>query len=400
MINLIFQIIGRFKYDIVNFAINSKIYDKKPLSSIALYEHLKNSKIIYLGPESLVTLVAEDIREAKDMLSEEAKLKEKFKDELKEFFESSMNESIDFEIEVIPSIGVYFSSKDYSLVFGGGIDNVIASIMLNNLERLSNCEEVIIDVSVGQNIYNVATLEAMRTLQVYYNLKEITRDENKTPSFKIATCPPPTKESELSIPILLFPYNVKTFFEFPYKKDKFYSSNLIEKYSEIKREISQKFGSYNEQFNTLLDITKLAFNAIKYNAPLAFLQLIEFFEDENNILKNLMEIYNYIESKKEITLNDNKIFIKRLEINRLDLGNYLLTIALYSSLKEFKENINKEKEKTNFEIISERFPKLYKSKKIGLGLNARMLERDLEEMNDLVECAKKKKNSFKRICFT
>lgn len=50
MVNLIFQIIGRFKYDIVNFAINSKIYDKKPLSSIALYEHLKNSKIIYLAP--------------------------------------------------------------------------------------------------------------------------------------------------------------------------------------------------------------------------------------------------------------------------------------------------------------------------------------------------------------
>jgi CRISPR-associated protein Csx1 len=232
-----------------------------------LYEHLKNSKIIYLAPESLV---AKDIREAKDMLSEEAKLKEKFKDELKGFFKSSMNESIDFEVEVIPSIGVYSSDKGYSLVFEGGIDNVIAFIMLNNLEKLANCEEIIIDVSVGQNIYNAATLEAMRTLQVYYNLKEITRDESKAPSFKIATCPPPPKESELSIPILLFPYNVKTFLEFPYKKDKFYSSNLIEKYSEIKREISQKFGSYNEQFNTLLDIAKLAFNAIKYNAPLAF----------------------------------------------------------------------------------------------------------------------------------
>jgi predicted HTH domain antitoxin len=189
---------------------------------------------------------------------------------------------------------------------------------------------------------------------------------------------------------------VKTFFEFPYKKDKFYSSNLIEKYSEIKREISQKFGSYNEQFNTLLDIAKLAFNAIKYNAPLAFLQLIEFSEDENIILKNLMEIYNYIESKKEITLNDNKIFIKRLEINRLDLGNYLLTIALYSSLKEFKENINKEKEKTNFEIISEYFPKLYKNKKISLGLNARLLDRDLREIKDLVERAKEKGISLER----
>jgi hypothetical protein len=153
MVNLIFQIIGRFKYDIVNFVINSKIYDKKPLSSIALYEHVKNSKIVYLAPESLVALVAEDIREAKDMIGDEAKLKEKFKDELKKFFESSKSESIYFEIEVIPSIGVYFSSKDYSLIFEGGIDNVIASIMLNNLERLAHCEEVIIDVSVGQNIY-------------------------------------------------------------------------------------------------------------------------------------------------------------------------------------------------------------------------------------------------------
>jgi CRISPR-associated protein Csx1 len=305
-----------------------------------------------------------------------------------------MGESIDFEVEVIPSIGVYFSDKGYSLVFEGGIDNVIASIMLNNLESLAHCEEVIIDVSVGQNIYNAATLEAMRTLQVYYNLKEITKDESKVPSFKIATCPPPPKESELNIPILLFPYNVKTFFEFPYKKNDFYPQGLIEKYSEIKKEISQKFGSYNKQFNTLLDIAKLAFNAIKYNAPLAFLQLIEFSEDENIILKNLIKIYNYIESKKEITLNDNKILIKRLEINRLDLGNYLLTIALYSSLKEFKENINKEKK--NFEIIFEYFSKLYKNKKISLGLNARLLDRDLREIKDLVEKAKEKGISLER----
>jgi predicted HTH domain antitoxin len=109
-----------------------------------------------------------------------------------------------------------------------------------------------------------------------------------------------------------------------------------------------------------------------------------------------MKIYNYIESKKEIYLNDNKIFIKRLEINRLDLGNYLLTIALYSSLKEFKENINKEKEKTNFEIISEYFPKLYKNKKISLGLNARLLDRDLREIKDLVERAKEKGISLER----
>jgi CRISPR-associated protein Csx1 len=313
---------------------------------------------------------------------------------LKEFFKSSKNESIDFEVEVIPSIGVYFSDKGYSLVFEGGIDNVIASIMLNNLERLAHREEVIIDVSVGQNIYNVATLEAMRTLQVYYNLKEITKDESKAPSFKIATCPPIpyAKESELSIPILLFPYNVKTFFEFPYKEDKFDPQKLIRNHSDVKREISQKFG--RKQFNNLLEVARLAFNAIKYNAPLAFLQLIEFSEDENIILKNLMEIYNYIESKKEIYLNDNKIFIKRLEINRLDLGNYLLTIALYSSLKEFKENINKEK--TNFEIISEYFPKLYKNKKISLGLNARLLDRDLREIKDLVERAKEKGISLER----
>jgi len=396
MTSIIFQVIGSFSYPIPNYIINSEIFRKKPLSSVALYEYKKDSKIIYLAPESLVALVAEDIREAKDMIGDEAKLKEKFKNELKEFFKSSMGESVDFEVEVIPSIGVYFSDKGYSLVFEGGIDNVIASIMLNNLESLAHCEEVIIDVSVGQNIYNAATLEAMRTLQVYYNLKEITKDESKAPSFKIATCPPPPKESELNIPILLFPYNVKTFFEFPYKKNDFYPQGLIEKYSEIKKEISQKFGSYNKQFNTLLDIAKLAFNAIKYNAPLAFLQLIEFSEDENIILKNLMKIYNYIESKKEIYLNDNKIFIKRLEINRLDLGNYLLTIALYSSVKEFKENISKEKEKTNFEIISEYFPKLYKSKKIGLGLNARLLDRDLKEIKDLIESAKKKQISLEK----
>jgi hypothetical protein len=76
------------------------------------------------------------------------------------------------------------------------------------------------------------------------------------------------------------------------------------------------------------------------------------------------------------------------------LGNYLLTIALYTSLKEFKENINKEK--TNFEIISEYFPKLYKSKKIGLGLNARLLDRDSKEIKDLIESVKKEQISLEK----
>jgi hypothetical protein len=76
------------------------------------------------------------------------------------------------------------------------------------------------------------------------------------------------------------------------------------------------------------------------------------------------------------------------------LGNYLLTLALYSSLKEFKENIIKEKEKTNFEIISEYFPKLYK--KLSLGLNARLLIRDLKEIKDMVESVKKKGISLEK----
>jgi len=85
-----------------------------------LYEYKKDSKIIHLAPESLVSHVAEEIREAKDMISDEAKLKERSKDKLKEFFESCMNESIDFEVEIIPSIGVYSSYKGYSLFFGEG----------------------------------------------------------------------------------------------------------------------------------------------------------------------------------------------------------------------------------------------------------------------------------------
>jgi len=246
-------------------------------------------------------------------------------------------------------------------------------------------------VSVDQIVYNVATLEALRTLQVYCNLKEITKDESKAPYFKIATCPPiSTREaSQYEYPIQIFPYNVKTFFDLPYKKDDFKPSNLLEKDINIKEELGKKYESYYGQYKDILATTKLAFNAIRYNAPLAFLQLTEFVANENDLLKNLMEIYNYVENKKIINLNNNKIYVKRLGINRLELVNYLLTIALYSSLKKFKEDIVKDKQ-TNFEIISEHFPKLYKSKKIGLGLNARMLERDLEEMNDLVECAKKK----------
>jgi hypothetical protein len=50
MTSIIFQVIGSFSYTIPNYIINSEVFRKKPLSSVALYEYKKDSKIIYLAP--------------------------------------------------------------------------------------------------------------------------------------------------------------------------------------------------------------------------------------------------------------------------------------------------------------------------------------------------------------
>ncbi|MFH7835196.1 MAG: TM1812 family CRISPR-associated protein [Candidatus Aenigmatarchaeota archaeon] len=378
---LILQVLGRLKYDEVTFTMGE---EGKPIkdcfSSRVLAKRLGDSEIIFLVPESLAIELVDNKNDLKELLNNKDKLREEI------CKRTSINEKCD--VIIIQSIGTYKSEgKNFSINFLNTADNISASIIIDLLERIKRYEEIILDVSTGHNIYIASLMDAIRALVVYFKLENIIRGE-KIPIFKIAYAPPimqSKKGEEIKYPIRLYDFDVKAFFDLPLKKN-IKIEDLIKKLKneeniKLRKELDEKFKDKEVHFNELINKTKLAYNAIRYNTPLAYFddEIISLDIEEEILLSDLKEVLKYImENKKELE-NNNEIVIKRPSIERTISINLLLTIAFYEALREFKENLSMP---ASIDIIEREFKSIYE--KVGLGLNSRFLERDLKEIKNLI----------------
>jgi CRISPR-associated protein Csx1 len=377
---LILQVLGRLDYQYVNFYVRDELI-KDRFSSQALAKKFGDSKIIFLVPESLVTELANNKIEAKELLNN--------KDNLRNIILERLYNEVtvkDFEILIVQSIGMYKSqNKDFQINFLNDADNIILSLILDLLKRIEGYNEVILDISTGHNVYVTSLIDAARTLVVYFKLRNIMKEKNemKVPVFKIAYSPPIIQSLDAfssRYPIQLYDFDVKAFFEIPFKNSIRIIDLLKNGDIELKKEMNVTFKKANQELNNLITETKIAYHAIRYNVPLAYFDdLVRFSANEEEMLKKLRNISEYIiENKKEIHENNNEILIKRLSINRLSFANLILTIAFHNALRELKENLEKT---PSIDIIKKTFDHLYKI--IEFGLNARFLLRDLNEIEEL-----------------
>jgi hypothetical protein len=219
------------------------------------------------------------------------------------------------------------------------------------------------------------------------------KENSKCPKFKIAYSPPIISSQNAKYPIRLYDFDEEAFFEMRLKSAVKVEALLKDKNATLEQEIHRTFEKANTLFKELFNETKKAYNAIRYNTPLTFFdnELISLNINEKEVLNNLKSILKYIiKDKTEINENNGKIQIKRLNIDGTLLINILLTLALHSALREFKENLEKSVE--NLEnwvpvgIIKNTFKNPYT--KIGFDLNIRLLERDLTEIDELSQYLK------------
>jgi CRISPR-associated protein Csx1 len=385
------QIIGDFlKYSEVEWLIENKKY-KTYLISCAISNYYKDNlledcKIQLLIPESLVTYVAKDEDEAFELLNDKNKLKKKFLTKIEEnpIFKDLAN--FKFDVLIIQSIGPFNLNKKCLIIFENYVENLILHLIFDLMNlKLEESKGIIFSVSTGLNIYVCSVIEALKTLIVYYKLLKIIQGEAGI-NVKLAFSPPVIHELNLIYPIQLYTYDAKAFFELPLKKD---FNNLNEIY-DFKEE-GEKFSNSRKELKKAMTLLKFMFNAIKYNAPLTLfetfqnIEVIELNSSLNleKLLEELRKILDYINGKREVKFENNTIKVIYPKMNKQLITNMLLSLALYSSLREFTFELRKNKPSIN-QIRQLFLENVYKT--VGLESNGRFLERDLKNIEAIANC--------------
>ncbi|MEM2357423.1 MAG: TM1812 family CRISPR-associated protein [Candidatus Bathyarchaeia archaeon] len=395
----IIQIIGRFDYEEVNWVVKDEEYEdnekyRSPLISYSIFNHYKKSnpsedyEVMLLIPESLVTYVAKDASEAFDLLKNKDKLKEKFLNKIKESYSSALS-NLKFDVSIIQSIGSYKSSASnrYIVRFENYVDNIV-SYLLFDLINLKNVNGITFDVSTGLNINVCSMIEALKTLIVYHKLLKILQG-GKGIHVKLAFAPPVAKElKDLSYSIELYTYDAKAFFDLPIKK-----SFRIDELTDLQEKKYKELSQSREKINKAISMLKLMFNIVKLNTPLALFKCLKTCDGTEivelndllsleELLSELTMILNHIKGETKVELIDDSIKVKYYKVNRNLLANVILSISLYSSLREFafrvkeiKPSINQIKRLFSGDEGSEGIYKM-----VNLEVNKRFLERDLEDI--------------------
>lgn len=361
MIHL-YQVIGEpEKYFDKNFLINGQVF-KTILSLDALKKYLEKRdnkvQITFFVPESL--LITQDLQKYKDILS---------------------NKGIsDFELVEIPSVGEYHLNGQRRF-FISNVDTIMVAMLLKFIEDRPDI--FYIDVSTGQNIYTTQLVEAARNYLLYRTLETVLQSDQTCSGYMCFV--PPITPNVQSYNIELEEITVNASFTLP-DSDTAYVSNLdsYEIPRNVKKMLDKRMKKFKFKNNleSLLDELKMAYNAIKLNVPLAFYQILKMEMDPEPLIS---EFIKYVKELMYPVRVDN--YTIRLPIKARQIVNTLLSIALYSSIKKFKHELDE----PEVEEIEKKFGEIYSNQKLGLKSNKYFLERDLRNIKEI---ASKNKNKL------
>ena len=250
---------------------------------------------------------------------------------------------------IIPSIGKYQYQDQKINEYKGTYDQIVSSIFsifvneFLSLEKEQNLEEVIVDISRGQNIFVSSISDALRNFLVFTDLYNLDKLREKRIVSKLTfTLPVDSPEKLGSIPIEIFEtkFEWKTFFSLP-----------IERVS--KNDIYNKFPSQlddidKNKIKELINASIFFYSSIKNGIVLPlFYVKVPSEEEIKNTIKNIIDCFQ----RK----------LKKNNYENIENFNYRLYIRVLQSLalligiiKLIKKHVNLEnKDENNFVPLEE-----------------------------------------------
>ena len=346
----IFQVLGKVRdYSKKEFVIKEFAH-KSLFSSDVLRKKLlregKQTSLVFFVPESLLTDA--------DLSEYEQKLKEVGIE--------------DFECIELPSAG-----KVGGWSFRSAVETITSSIFLEILKRRS--EKLYVDVSTGQNIYTIPLMEAAKRYLTYRKLERLLQEDCRVKAEILFT--PPIVDVE-RYHVEMQSIDVKAFFALPNADVDNLCKEVPDEMTEMRTEVNIKYDETKKKFGKMYKELKIAFNAIRLNTPLAFYQILSMDlpadEIESEVMEFVEELLKPMRKEKEVL---------RMGVDGVNVSNIFYSIALYKSIQEFAKTLSE----AEISEIFEKFRSIYRVKSLGTGVNEYFLERDVDDIKEVVKTA-------------
>ena len=375
MVTRIIQVVGGLEsrnYKDLVFSIDGKRFGPYKLVALALAENLREMgaecAVTLLVPESLVTSLANSLEEAKELLRNKERYAEQATRQLREVV------TTDFEVKVIQGLGCYELRQKGSLEFENSIGNISSCVLVELTEISDRDEKLIFCSSTGHNAYLMAVQMALSVYRAYRAFVDQASGDGGQGSFVLKTAyhPPPSVGSEVTVE--LEPTHHRAFFDLPELK-----GQLVADRTDRAIELGKRVHGLVEEMTGEWNRARLAFNAVRYNAPLVLNYLEE--PDGRKMLRLLREAMEVIEEARSFVIEGSTLRLRRFRVDRGEVSGWVITAALSMYLSKVMGSVKSTGGRLN--RVLEVMGRVYRDQR--LGLNSYVLEYEADQIYEAVK---------------
>jgi hypothetical protein len=363
-------------YSDLVFSIDGKRYGPYKLVAFALAENLREKgaecAVTLLVPESLVTYLANSPEEAEELLRNKERYAEQAAHQLREVI------AADFEVKVIQGLGSYkLGKKDDpkgNLEFENSIGNISSYVLVELTEISDRDEKLIFCTSTGHNAYLMAVQMALSVYRAYRAFVDQASGDGGQGEFVLKTAfhPDPSVGNEVTVE--LEPTHHRAFFDLPELRGQLVADQndrAIELRKGVHDLVEEMMGEWNK--------ARLAFNAVRYNAPLVLNYLEE--PDGRKMLRLLREAMEVIEEARSFVIEGSTLRLRRFKVDRGEVSGWVITAALSMYLSKVMESVKSTGGRLGriFEVMK----RVYEDQR--LKLNSYVLEYEADQIYEAVK---------------
>jgi len=375
MVTRIIQVVGGLEsrnYKDLVFSIDGKRYGPHKLVAFALAENLREMgaecAVTLLVPESLVTSLANSPEEAEGLLRNRERFAEQATRQLREVVATN------FEVKVVQGLGSYELGKKGNLEFENSIGNISSYILVELTEISDRDEKLIFCTSTGHNAYLMAVQMALSVYRAYRAFVDQASGDGGQGSFVLKTAyhPPPSVGSEVTVE--LEPTHHRAFFDLPELK-----GQLVADRTDRAIELGKRVHGLVEEMTGEWNKARLAFNAVRYNAPLVLNYLEE--PDGRKMLRLLREAMEVIEEARSFVIEGSTLRLRRFRVDRGEVSGWVITAALSMYLSKVMGSVKSTGGRLG--RILEVMKRVYEDQR--LKLNSYVLEYEAYQISEAVK---------------
>ncbi len=375
MVTRIIQIAGSLDYRSyreLEFSIEGQRYGPYKLVASALAEHKRNAgkecAVTLLVPESLVVYMAGSPEDAEGLLRDKERFAEEARRRLREVV------GTDFEVKIVQGLGRYALGQKGSLEFENSIGNVSSYALVELTEHSDRDEELIFCTSTGYNAYLLAVQMALSVYYAYRTFTDQASGKNGPGRFVLRTAYHPSPSDGMETPVELEATHHRAFFDFPEL-----SGQLVTDRTSEANELKRRLHRLKEEMEAERSKASLAFNAVKYNAPLVLHYLEQ--PDGRKILRLLREAMVGIEGARSVVTEGSTVRVRRFRVSRGEVSGWVITAALSTYLSKVISSVRSKDRR--LKGILEVMGSVYKDQK--LEVNKYVLEHEADQIAKATE---------------